>query len=61
MIKYAEVTFVSGNAYRVTFLGEEDQSDMVYKKLATYTPLKGDMVAFLVDAKGKYLCLGKIN
>lgn len=61
MIKYAQVTYVSGVIYKVKFLGEELQSEMAYKKLATYTPATGDTVAFLVDAKGNYLCLGKVN
>lgn len=61
MIKYAQVTYVSGAIYKVKFLGEELQSEMTYKKLATYIPTIGDMVAFLVDEKGNYLCLGKTN
>ena len=61
MIRYAEVSFVSGSTYKVKFLGEEIQSEMVYRKLATYTPRTGDIVAFLVDEKQKYLCLGKVE
>lgn len=59
IIKYAEVKSV--NPFRVRFLGEENDSQTQYNKLATNTPVIGDMVAFLVDEKGKYLCLGKVN
>lgn len=59
IIKYARVTSIS--PFRVTFLGEENESKTQYNKLATYTPNMDDMVAFLVDEKNKYICLGKTN
>ena len=58
MIKYATVTDVTQNTYNVRFLGEEQASVTVYKKLGNYEPVVGHTVAFLVDEKGKYLCLG---
>lgn len=60
-IKYAAVTEVAEDGFKVTFLGETIQSEMNYFKLATYQPVMGDTVAFIVDNKNKYLCLGKIG
>lgn len=60
-IKYAEVTEIKQDGFRVTFLGESLQSEMQYYKLAGYVPIMGDKVAFIVDSKNKYLCLGKIG
>ena len=61
MIRYAKVTSVSSQGYKVTFLGEENESQTIYKKLTTYTPKFGDVVAFIVDTKGKYLCIGTVD
>lgn len=59
MIKWAKVT--TATPFRVTFLGEAIESSMTYKKPSTYSPAIGDMVAFIVDAHGSYVCLGKFN
>lgn len=61
LIKYAKVTEVTENGFFVTFLGETEQSRMVYKKLATYTPKVGDMVAIFVDSLGKKLVIGEVR
>lgn len=59
-IQYAKVTSILSGFPYVTFLGEELESKTKYPKLATYTPTLGDMVAFLVDDKEKYLMIGKV-
>ncbi|MGL5765935.1 MAG: hypothetical protein ACRCX8_09880, partial [Sarcina sp.] len=59
-IKYAKVTTVSGDVWRVTFLGESIESQKVHTKLANYTATLGDTVAFIVDKDNKYLCIGKV-
>ena len=56
MIKWAEVTSVL--PFKVKFFGEELESPRVYKMQSSYTPIKGDVVAFVIIA-GQYLCLGK--
>ena len=60
MIKYARVTEVTGNGFFVTFLGETEQSQMVYKRLATYAPKLGDMIAIFEDKLGKKIILGRV-
>lgn len=60
MIEYAKVTRVDGAKYYVTFSSELQESGMVYKRLANYTPKVGDNVAFIVDEKGKKICIGGV-
>ena len=60
MIRYAKVTEVTESGFFVTFLGETEQSQMIYKRLANYTPKLGDMVAILEDSKGKKLVIGEV-
>lgn len=61
IIKYATVSAVNNGSFKVTFLGESIQSEMNYFSLDTYIPTEGDVVAFIVDNKNKYLCLGKVK
>lgn len=61
IIKYALVSEVNNSGFKVTFLGETIQSEMNYFSLDTYQPAQGDIVAFIVDNKNKYLCLGKVK
>ncbi len=61
LIKYAKVTEVTEHQFFVTFLGETEQSQMLYKRLATYTPKLGDMVAIFEDALGKKLVIGEVR
>lgn len=58
-LMYGKVVEVNETGYKVHFLSETEKSETVYKRVATYTPLTGDVVAFLCD-KGKYLCIGKV-
>lgn len=59
IIKYATVV-EGGLNYKVKFFGETVASQTVYKKLNTYTPTVGDTAVFIVDNKGKYLCIGSV-
>ena len=58
IIRYAKVTDTSEGEIKVTFLGETEQSSMVYHKLRHIIPQLGDMVAILEDSKGKKLIIG---
>lgn len=58
IIKYAKVMTED---FKVKFFGEDDVSEMNYIKLSDYIPQKGDVVAFIVDDKNKYLCIGKVG
>lgn len=60
LIKYAKITEVTEQMYYVTFLGETEQSAMVYKRVATYTPALNDMVAILEDKVGKKILIGRV-
>lgn len=61
LIKYAKVTSVNGIDFRVTFLGDSEQSTNKYFRLKNYTPQLNDTVAFIKDSKNKYLCLGTVE
>lgn len=61
MIRYAKITEVTEHGFFVTFLGETEQSQMQYKKLESYTPSPGDMVAIFEDSHGKKLIIGKVG
>lgn len=60
IIRYAKV-IEGGEVYKVQFFGEEDVSETVYKRLSYYVPQKGDVIAFIIDNKNKYLCIGKVE
>lgn len=60
MIKYARITTVEGDSYRVTFTGETLESNKPFPKIGAYRPVLGDVVAFTVDENGKYFCLGGV-
>lgn len=59
MLMYGKVVEVVGSDYKVQFFSETEPSQTVYKRVDTYNPVVGDVVAFLCD-KGKYLCIGKV-
>lgn len=61
LIKYAKVTEVSDQNFYITFLGETIQSKMQYKRLSSYTPNLGDMVAVLEDKLSKKLIIGRVE
>lgn len=56
-IRYATV-IEGGINYKVKFFGEDTISDTTYTRLNSYVPSVGDIAVFIVDSKGKYLCVG---
>lgn len=60
MIKFATVTIVNNNGFYIKFNGEQEASQRIYKKLATYVPKVGDRVAVIKDGNN-YVILGTID
>lgn len=60
LIRYAKVTAITEQGFFVTFLGETEQSQMIYKRLSTYIPRLGDKIAILEDKLGKKIVMGEV-
>lgn len=58
MLKYAKVTTVEGVSCKITYTGEQQESQMNYYIMDGYTPVIGDMVVVEDSLK---LILGKIK
>lgn len=58
MLKYAKITTLNDIECKITFIGENIESNMEYYIVSTYTPALDDIVA--VDDKAKII-IGKVN
>lgn len=57
--KLAKVSKIEGASTYITFYGEEEMSQLPYKRVSTYTPVVGDTV--IVQKIGtSYIITGKV-